>query len=50
MIMCGKSKFGSILYEEELLARVAAKGMDGYMDPVKYNDEVIFPDKVRLNR
>lgn len=36
--------------EEELLARVAAEGMDGYMDPVKYNDEVIFPDKVRLNR
>ena len=36
--------------EEELLARVAAEGMCGYMDPVKYNDEVIFPDKVRLNR
>ena len=30
--------------------RVAAEGMCGYMDPVKYNDEVIFPDKVRLNR
>ncbi|MBO4557312.1 MAG: sugar transferase [Bacteroidales bacterium] len=28
--------------EEELLAQVA--------DPQKYNDEVIFPDKVRLNR
>ncbi len=24
--------------------------MCGYMDPVKNNDEVIFPDKVRLNR
>ncbi|MBQ5984330.1 MAG: sugar transferase [Bacteroidales bacterium] len=36
--------------EEELLARIAAEGMEGYMDPVKYNDEVIFPDKVRLNR
>ena len=36
--------------EEELLSRVAAEGMDGYMDPVKYNDVVIFPDKVRLNR
>ena len=36
--------------EEELLAQVAAEGMCGYMDPVKYNDEVIFPDKVRLNR
>ncbi len=29
-------------HEEELLARVA--------DPIRYNDEVIFPDKVRLNR
>ncbi len=28
--------------EEELLAKVA--------DPQKYNDEVIFPDKVRINR
>lgn len=28
--------------EEELLAAVD--------DPVRYNDEVIFPDKVRLNR
>lgn len=28
--------------EEELLAKQA--------DPVKYNDEVIFPDKVRINR
>lgn len=28
--------------EEELLAKVE--------DPVKYNDEVIFPDKVRINR
>ncbi len=36
--------------EEELLARVASEGIDGYTDPVKYNDEVIFPDKVRLNR
>ena len=36
--------------EEELLARVAAEGVNGYIDPVKYNDEVIFPDKVRLNR
>ncbi|MBQ9672319.1 MAG: sugar transferase [Prevotella sp.] len=27
--------------EEELLARVA--------DPIRYNDEVLFPDKVRLN-
>lgn len=35
--------------EEELLARVASEGIDGYTDPVKYNDEVIFPDKVRLN-
>ncbi len=36
--------------EEELLARVALEGIDGYTDPVKYNDEVIYPDKVRLNR
>ena len=36
--------------EEELLARVASEGIDGYNDPVKYNDEVIYPDKVRLNR
>ena len=36
--------------EEELLARVASEGVDGYIDPVRYNDEVIFPDKVRLNR
>lgn len=36
--------------EEELLARVASDGIDGYNDPVKYNDEVIYPDKVRLNR
>lgn len=36
--------------EEDLLARVANEGVDGYTDPVKYNDEVIFPDKVRLNR
>ena len=36
--------------EEELLARVASEGIDGYTDPVKYNDEGIFPDKVRLNR
>ena len=35
--------------EEELLARVAAGGIEGWTDPVKYNDEVIFPDKVRLN-
>ena len=35
--------------EEDLLARVAREGIDGYTDPVKYNDEVIFPDKVRLN-
>ena len=28
-------------YEEEMLAKVS--------DPVKYNDEVIYPDKVRLN-
>ena len=28
--------------EEEILARVE--------DPIKYNDEVIFPDKVRINR
>ena len=36
--------------EEEILARVAEEGIGGYRDPVKYNDEVIFPDKVRLNR
>ncbi len=36
--------------EEKLLARVASEGVDGYTDPVKYNDEVIYPDKVRLNR
>ena len=36
--------------EEDLLAKVANEGLDGYTDPVKYNDEVIFPDKVRLNR
>lgn len=36
--------------EEDLLARVAKEGINGYTDPVKYNDEVIFPDKVRLNR
>ena len=36
--------------EEELLAKVASEGVDGYIDPVRYNDEVIFPDKVRLNR
>ena len=36
--------------EEDLLARVASEGIDGYIDPVKYNDEVIYPDKVRLNR
>lgn len=36
--------------EEEILARVASEGIDGYTDPIKYNDEVIFPDKVRLNR
>ena len=35
--------------EEDLLAKVAREGIDGYTDPVKYNDEVIFPDKVRLN-
>ena len=35
--------------EEELLAKVATDGIEGYTDPVKYNDEVIFPDKVRLN-
>jgi lipopolysaccharide/colanic/teichoic acid biosynthesis glycosyltransferase len=35
--------------EEDLLAKVAKEGIDGYTDPVKYNDEVIFPDKVRLN-
>lgn len=36
--------------EEEILAQVASEGIDGYTDPIKYNDEVIFPDKVRLNR
>lgn len=36
--------------EEDLLARVASEGIDGYTDPVRYNDEVIYPDKVRLNR
>lgn len=36
--------------EEDLLARVVKEGIDGYTDPVKYNDKVIFPDKVRLNR
>lgn len=36
--------------EEDLLARVAKEGINGYTDPVKYNDEVVFPDKVRLNR
>ena len=36
--------------EEDLLARVASEGIDGYTDPVLYNDEVIYPDKVRLNR
>ena len=36
--------------EEDLLARVVKEGIDGYTDPVQYNDEVIFPDKVRLNR
>ena len=35
--------------EEDLLAKVATEGIDGYNDPVRYNDEVIFPDKVRLN-
>ena len=35
--------------EEELLAKVVKEGIDGYTDPVRYNDEVIFPDKVRLN-
>ena len=35
--------------EEDLLAIVANEGIAGYTDPVKYNDEVIFPDKVRLN-
>ena len=35
--------------EEDLLAKVVKEGLDGYTDPVKYNDEVIFPDKVRLN-
>ena len=29
-------------HEEELLARVE--------DPVRYNDEILFPDKVRINR
>lgn len=36
--------------EEDVLAKVATEGVDGYTDPVKYNDEVIFPDKVRINR
>ncbi len=36
--------------EEEILAKVASEGIDGYTDPVKYNDEIIFPDKVRINR
>ena len=36
--------------EEDLLARVASEGVAGYTDPVRYNDEVIYPDKVRLNR
>ncbi len=36
--------------EEDLLARVASEGIDGYTDPVLFNDEVIYPDKVRLNR
>lgn len=36
--------------EEELLALVASEGVAGYTDPVRYNDEVIYPDKVRLNR
>lgn len=36
--------------EEDLLAKVVKEGINGYTDPVKYNDEVIFPDKVRLNR
>lgn len=36
--------------EEALLARVASEGVAGYTDPVRYNDEVIYPDKVRLNR
>lgn len=36
--------------EEDLLARVVKEGINGYTDPVKFNDEVIFPDKVRLNR
>lgn len=36
--------------EEDLLAKVIKEGINGYSDPVKYNDEVIFPDKVRLNR
>ena len=31
---------------EDILARVAAEGSN----PVKFNDEVIFPDKVRINR
>ena len=29
---------------------IVKEGIDGYTDPIKYNDEVIFPDKVRLNR
>lgn len=32
--------------EEEILKRVQDEGVD----PRKYNDEVIFPDKVRINR
>ncbi len=36
--------------EEEILAMVAAEGLEGFTDPIKYNDEVIFPDKVRINR
>ena len=36
--------------EEEILAKVAAVDIAGYTDPIKYNDEVIFPDKVRINR
>lgn len=36
--------------EEALLALVASEGVAGYTDPVRYNDEVIYPDKVRLNR
>ena len=34
----------------EVLANVAAVGIAGYTDPIKYNNEVIFPDKVRINR